>query len=143
MSDTRLSRRSAPQDRLIRYFFSDLRYWGVEPDDIVIHNWRSDADTTLNQAFYLVPLWFYLKQEKKMPERKSMRRIKDCLRLYYKNKLNKSAVAGALHLARSTVGDYLQRPDSRVSTVLQLTAKRGANWYAELIRSASVKSLNR
>lgn len=47
-----------------------------------------------------------------MPERKSMRRIKDCLRLYYESKQSKSAVSRALRIARSTVADYLRRADS-------------------------------
>ena len=44
-----------------------------------------------------------------MPERKSMRRIKECLRLYYEAHQSQSAVARALGVARSTVWDYLQR----------------------------------
>jgi len=44
-----------------------------------------------------------------MPERKSMRRIKECLRLYYEVRLSQSAIARALSIARSTVGDYIER----------------------------------
>ena len=44
-----------------------------------------------------------------MPERKSMRRIKECLRLHYEANLSQSAIAKALGIARSTVGDYLLR----------------------------------
>ena len=44
-----------------------------------------------------------------MPERKSMRRIKECLRLHYEATLSQSAIAKALCIARSTVGDYLLR----------------------------------
>jgi transposase len=46
-----------------------------------------------------------------MPERKSMRRIKECLRLHYEAKLSQSAIAGALRIARSTVWDYLKRAE--------------------------------
>ena len=44
-----------------------------------------------------------------MPERKSMRRIKECLRLHFEAGLSQQAVALSLKIARSTVQDYLQR----------------------------------
>jgi transposase len=44
-----------------------------------------------------------------MPERKSMRRIKECLRLHFESGLSQKAIARALSLARSTVWDYLKR----------------------------------
>lgn len=44
-----------------------------------------------------------------MPERKSMRRIKDCLRLHFESRLSQAAIARTLQVARSTVWDYLER----------------------------------
>ena len=44
-----------------------------------------------------------------MPERKSMRRIKECLRLHFETGLSQKAISGALRVARSTVWDYLKR----------------------------------
>ncbi len=44
-----------------------------------------------------------------MPRRKSMRRIRDCLRLYHECGLSQVQIARTLRLARSTVGDYLGR----------------------------------
>jgi transposase len=44
-----------------------------------------------------------------MPERKTMRRIKECLRLYFELKVSQAAIARALQIARSTVGDYIER----------------------------------
>jgi transposase len=44
-----------------------------------------------------------------MPERKSMRRIKECLRLHYEARLSQNAISKALSIARSTVGDHLDR----------------------------------
>ncbi|MBD3320853.1 MAG: IS21 family transposase [Chitinivibrionales bacterium] len=44
-----------------------------------------------------------------MPERKSMRRIKECLRLHFDSGLSQNVIAGALKVARSTVWDYLRR----------------------------------
>jgi DNA-binding transcriptional regulator LsrR (DeoR family) len=44
-----------------------------------------------------------------MPRRKTMRRIRDCLRLYYESKLNQSEISRSLNLSRSTVQDYLTR----------------------------------
>lgn len=44
-----------------------------------------------------------------MPGRKSMRRIRDCLRMYYDSKMNQSQISRALHISRSTVQDYLSR----------------------------------
>lgn len=38
-----------------------------------------------------------------------MRRIKECLRLRFEAKLSQKAISRALHIARSTVGDYLLR----------------------------------
>ncbi len=54
-----------------------------------------------------------------MPERKSMRRIKECLRLHYEVRLSQSAIAKALSIARSTVWDYLKRVE-----------QRGGDWFA-------------
>jgi transposase len=44
-----------------------------------------------------------------MPERKSMRRIKECFRLHFEAGLSQNAVSKALSIARSTVGDYFIR----------------------------------
>jgi len=44
-----------------------------------------------------------------MPERKSMRRIKECLRLHFESGLSQQAVSRSLQIARSTVQDYLRR----------------------------------
>lgn len=46
-----------------------------------------------------------------MPGRKSMRRIKECLRLLYDSGLSQQATARALGLARSTVWDYRRRAE--------------------------------
>lgn len=55
-----------------------------------------------------------------MPERKSMRRIKECLRLYYEAHQSQAAVARALGVARSTVWDYLQRVEREELSWAQL-----------------------
>jgi transposase len=44
-----------------------------------------------------------------MPERKTMRRIKECLRLHYEAGLSQQAISRSLQIARSTVQDYLRR----------------------------------
>jgi transposase len=44
-----------------------------------------------------------------MPERISMRRIKECLRLSNEAGLSRKSISQALKIARSTVGDYHQR----------------------------------
>lgn len=44
-----------------------------------------------------------------MPRRNSMRRIWDCLRLYYENNLSQSHISRSLGTSRSTVQDYLSR----------------------------------
>jgi transposase len=44
-----------------------------------------------------------------MPERKSMRRIKECLRLHFEAGLSQQAISRSLQIARSTVQDYLSR----------------------------------
>ena len=44
-----------------------------------------------------------------MPERKSMRRIKECLRFHFEAKLSQQAISRSLQIARSTVQDYLRR----------------------------------
>ena len=44
-----------------------------------------------------------------MPERKSMRRIKECLRLHFEAGLSQQSIARSLQVARSTVQDYLGR----------------------------------
>jgi transposase len=44
-----------------------------------------------------------------MPERKSVRRIKECFRLHFESQLSQKAIGKALNLARSTVWDYLKR----------------------------------
>lgn len=44
-----------------------------------------------------------------MPERNSMRRIKECLRLHHESGLSQKAISRALQIARSTVWDYLKR----------------------------------
>jgi transposase len=44
-----------------------------------------------------------------MPERKSMRRIKECLRLHFEAGLSQQAISRSLQIARSTVQDYLNR----------------------------------
>jgi len=44
-----------------------------------------------------------------MSKRKSMRRIKDCLRLHFVLKQNQTQIANTLSISRSTVQDYLQR----------------------------------
>ena len=46
-----------------------------------------------------------------MPERKSMRRIKECLRLHFEAGLSQRAISRSLQIARSTVQDYLQRAE--------------------------------
>lgn len=38
-----------------------------------------------------------------------MRRIRDCLRLYYENNLSQSLISRSLGISRSTVQDYLSR----------------------------------
>ena len=42
-----------------------------------------------------------------MPERMSMRRIKECLRLHFEAGLNQQAISRSLQIARSTVQDHL------------------------------------
>ncbi len=44
-----------------------------------------------------------------MPERKSMRRIKDCYRLIFESGLSQIQVSRTLKIGRSTVWDYLQK----------------------------------
>lgn len=44
-----------------------------------------------------------------MPERKSMRRIKECLRLHFESGLSQNAISRTLQVSRSTVQDYLRR----------------------------------
>jgi len=44
-----------------------------------------------------------------MPERKSMRRIKECYRLYFEVGLSQNAIARALKIGRATVWEYIQR----------------------------------
>ncbi len=44
-----------------------------------------------------------------MPRRKTMRRIKECYRLYYESGLNQTQIARALSIGRSTVWDYLKK----------------------------------
>lgn len=44
-----------------------------------------------------------------MPRRKTMRRIKECYRLYYESGLNQSQIARSLSIGRSTVWDYLKK----------------------------------
>jgi predicted DNA-binding protein YlxM (UPF0122 family) len=44
-----------------------------------------------------------------MPRRKTMRRIRDCLRLYYESEMNQSQISRSLNISRSTVQDYLSR----------------------------------
>ena len=44
-----------------------------------------------------------------MSKRKSMRRIKDCLRLHFVLSQNQTQIANTLSVSRSTVQDYLQR----------------------------------
>ena len=44
-----------------------------------------------------------------MPERKSMRRIKECLRLHFDAGLSQQAISRSLRVSRSTVQDYLRR----------------------------------
>jgi transposase len=46
-----------------------------------------------------------------MPERKSMRRIKECLRLHFESGLSQQSISRSLRIARSTVQDYLRRVD--------------------------------
>jgi len=55
-----------------------------------------------------------------MPERKSMSRIKECLRLYYEAHQSQATVARALGVARSTVWDYLQRVEREELSWAQL-----------------------
>lgn len=38
-----------------------------------------------------------------------MRRIRDCLRLYYESEMNQSQILRSLNISRSTVQDYLSR----------------------------------
>jgi transposase len=73
-----------------------------------------------------------------MPERKSMRRIKECFRLHYESNLSQSAVSKALSIARSTVGEYFGRfkqsgktwaevsifPEEQLETLLFTTKKQ-------------------
>jgi len=44
-----------------------------------------------------------------MPGRKTMRRIKECFRLFYEAGLNKTQIARALSIGRSTAWDYLKK----------------------------------
>jgi len=44
-----------------------------------------------------------------MPRRKTMRRIKECFRLFYESGLNKAQIARTLSIGRSTVWDYLRK----------------------------------
>ena len=44
-----------------------------------------------------------------MPERKTMRRIRECYRLYFETKLTQQQIADLLKIGRSTVWDYLTK----------------------------------
>lgn len=55
-----------------------------------------------------------------MPERNSMRRIKECLRLHFESGLSQKAISRALGVARSTVWDYLQRVERSATAWEQL-----------------------
>jgi len=44
-----------------------------------------------------------------MPERKTMRRIRECYRLFYETKLSQQQIADLLKIGRSTVWDYLAK----------------------------------
>ena len=46
-----------------------------------------------------------------MPERKSMRRIKECLRLHYEGNLNQTELSRTLLTSRSTIQYYLKRAE--------------------------------
>jgi len=44
-----------------------------------------------------------------MPRRNTMRRIRECLRLYFENNISQSKISHALNISRSTVQDYISR----------------------------------
>jgi biotin operon repressor len=44
-----------------------------------------------------------------MPERKTMRRIRECYRLFYETGLSQQQIAELLKIGRSTVWDYLSK----------------------------------
>lgn len=76
---------------------------------ITLSTFDKATQLSFQQGIFLVPNPSTSEQEKNMPERKSMRRIKECLRLYYEADLSQAAISRSLHVARSTVGDYLKR----------------------------------
>ena len=44
-----------------------------------------------------------------MSERKTMRRIRECYRLFYESRLSQKQIADLLHIGRSTVWDYIAK----------------------------------
>lgn len=44
-----------------------------------------------------------------MPRRNTMRRIRECLRLYFENNISQSKISHALNISRSTVQEYISR----------------------------------
>lgn len=57
-----------------------------------------------------------------MPERTSMRRIKECLRLHFESGLSQNALSRTLQISRSTVQDYLRRIASKGKSWPELKA---------------------
>ena len=61
-----------------------------------------------------------------MPRRKTMRRIKECFRLFYESGLNKAQIARTLSIGRSTVWDYLKKFEES-----GLSWEEASNWSEE------------
>lgn len=61
-----------------------------------------------------------------MPRRKTMRRIKECFRLFYEAGLNQTQIAWALSIGRSTVFDYLKKFEES-----ELTWEEASGWGEE------------
>jgi len=63
-----------------------------------------------------------------MPRRKTMRRIKECYRLFYESGLNQTQIARALRIGRSTVWDYLKKFEES-----GLSWKEASQWSEEAL----------
>jgi transposase len=78
-----------------------------------------------------------------MPERKSMRRIKECLRLHFDTGLSQKAIARALGVARSTVWDYLQRVERSATPWSELRDLTDEQLEARLFRRPDASEATR
>lgn len=78
-----------------------------------------------------------------MPERNSMRRIKECLRLRFDTGLSQKKIARALGVARSTVWDYLRRAERSGASWAELRDLPEEQLEARLFRRAEVAEAGR